>query len=255
MAGFMKKTQEYPRNGEKWNEQEEQSLKDAFTKNKSIDLIAKNHGRTSNAIFLKLKNLNLISINIDFDDYERLNKSSEELKNSSLSSEEILRRKSLILKWWELGNVLLSQNQKSKFLLEPVLDDLILKEPSIIKYVVLNLQTSNLDLILKLVNEVSAKPKKPSVLDKIKLENKKNISSIKENILKTSRFQEYKYKKKSSNTKNITTKSTERGRASLSRFGTVNPPPLSVDLSKTKTYICSMCNKPVIGNRCKCPTW
>lgn len=255
MAGIFEKNPSFPRNGEKWSPEEEKSLEVEFSKNKSIDHIAKFHGRTANAIFLKLRNLGLISFNINLNDYKRLNKTSDLLELNALGSIEILRRKKLILSWWEEGNFILSDNQKNKFLLEPILDDLILKEPSIIKYVILNLQTSNLDLIFKLVDEVSGKPKKPSFLDKLKKENKNNLQKARAKISKIENFQQYKIKNKQDFVKNRNQKSINRGKASFKRFGTVNPPPEIHDLSKTHTYLCSMCGKPVIGNRCQCPTW
>jgi hypothetical protein len=45
----------------------------------------------------------------------------------------------------------------------------------------------------------------------------------------------------------------DRGKDSLAEFGMINPPPSShPDLRHTSLFICSICNREVVGNSCMC---
>ena len=45
----------------------------------------------------------------------------------------------------------------------------------------------------------------------------------------------------------------DRGRNSFKEFGTVNPPPIShPELKEQAKFKCSICNAPIVGNRCNC---
>ncbi len=154
-------------------------------------------------------------------------------------SEEEGSRSLQILAYWEQAHKALNPEQRKRFLKHPTLTKLVFLDANLVKYAIESLRFMKLDEIFGYVYGKSLEVAIPRGSLQQKEEAKVNGGR--------------KFPKKRTGG---TFKGVERGRESLRKFGTVNPPPIKhPDLRSTSLYKCSICKKPVVGNSCACDGW
>ena len=93
-----------------------------------------------------------------------------------------------------------------------------------------------------------------AIEDKDHLETQKEITTLKRTAVNRL-LSEIKEVKRNSNSSGSTGE-VSRGQESFRKFGMVNPPPtVNPNLQHTSVHNCSVCSKPVVGNKCACDGW
>jgi len=247
MGKVFGKVTQYPVAGKRWTTEDEQVLIGYFSQSLLMDELVQIIGRGPGGILMRLKKLELIPEDMDLNGFDVF--IAEKLRKGQPSQDALVyeRNKVKILQEWENSNWILEKDQRFRFL----------NHPTLLKLIKLN-QKNVIDAIKKIklvkLDEVYGYVYGKEIEEKDQKEIHKDITKLKR-IAVNRLVSEIKEGKKSSNSPQAI-KEVTRGRESLRKFGMINPPPvLNQNLQHTSVHNCSVCSKPVIGNKCACDGW
>jgi hypothetical protein len=247
MGKVFGKVTQYPDAGKRWTSQDEEILRNHFSQNLLMDELVKLIGRGPGGILIRLKKLELIPDDMDLNGFdvfiaERFNK-----RQAGRDYQISERNKMIILKEWENSNWTLEKDQRHRFLNHPTLTKLIKLDQNNVINAIKKIRLIKLD-------EVYGYVYGKEIEEKEHREIHKDITKLKR-IAVNRLVSEIKEGKKNANSSEAT-KEVTRGKESFRKFGMVNPPPvLNQNLQHTSVHNCSVCKKPVIGNKCACDGW
>lgn len=247
MGKVFGKVTQYPVAGKRWSSEDEQVLISYFSQCLLMDELVKVIGRGPGGILMRLKKLELIPEDMDLNGFDVF--MAERLNKSQASQDSLIfeRNKMKILQEWENSNWSLEKDQRYRFLNHPTLIKLIKLDQKNVINAIKKIKLIKLDEIYGYVYG-------KEIEDKDHKEIHKDITKLKR-IAVNRLVLEIKEGKKNSNSSD-STKEVTRGRESLRKFGMINPPPvLNQNLQHTSVHNCSVCSKPVIGNKCACDGW
>jgi hypothetical protein len=152
-----------------------------------------------------------------------------------------------ILQQWENSNWTLEKDQRNRFLNHPTLFKLMKLDQDRVIDAIRKIKLIKLD-------EVYGYVYGKAIEDKDHLETQKEITKLKRTAVNRL-LSEIKEVKRNSNSSGSTGE-VSRGKESFRKFGMVNPPPtVNPNLQHTSVHNCSVCSKPVVGNKCACDGW
>jgi hypothetical protein len=247
MGKVFGKVTQYPDAGKRWTSQDEEVLSGHFLQNLMMDELVKIIGRGPGGILIRLKKLRLVAEDMDltgFDDFIKERFGKHQPDEDSVSFE---RKKMRILQEWESSNWTLEIDQRLRFLNHPTLFKLTKLNQKLVIDAIKKIRLIKLDEIYGYVFGKAVEAKET-------LEIQKDITRLKHTAVKKL-LSEIKEGRKSANSSSGTMEVT-RGKESFKKFGMINPPPLqNPDLRHTSVHNCSVCSKPVVGNKCACDGW
>jgi hypothetical protein len=247
MGKVFGKVTQYPDAGKRWTSHDEEVLSNHFAQNLLMDELVKLIGRGPGGILMRLKKLNLIPEDMDlsaFDNFMAERFSKRQPNQDSLIFEN---NKLKILQQWENSNWTLEKDQRNRFLNHPTLFKLMKLDQDRVIDAIRKIKLIKLD-------EVYGYVYGKAIEDKDHLETQKEITKLKRTAVNRL-LSEIKEVKRNSNSSGSTGE-VSRGQESFRKFGMVNPPPtVNPNLQHTSVHNCSVCSKPVVGNKCACDGW